>query len=173
LDDPAKVALAAFPARLEPVDLRSDNVTVTGAHNSFHMNLDFERIYGGGPGADLFIASKLYSQAISFVWEVYPGPKDLPLRKDQKVAPTDWQLRWAWLHQLFNQNAGTAGAEGQDGNPGRAALRAKLGEPATRRTGTELVSRVDIPTEPGDYLVRCVTASAPIGRNRLSRLSSE
>jgi uncharacterized membrane protein HdeD (DUF308 family) len=171
LDDPSKLALAAFPARLEPVDLRSDNITVTGAHNSFHMNLDFERIYGGGPDADLYIASKLYSQTIHFFWEVYAVPKDLPVPTGETAAPTDWQRRWVWLYDLFNPGESEP-AKSEQGTA-MANLRSKLGKPVTRRAGSELVSRVDIPQTPGEYLVRCITGHGAIGKNELKRLSSE
>jgi hypothetical protein len=167
--DPAQVALGAFPARLIPQDLRADNITVTGAHNEFHMALDFERQYGtSGTLTDLYIASKLSAQYIHFYWEVYKVPPGLPLPEGATAAPQDWSRRWAWLNDTVNPPG-----DEKAGAAARTLVRNLLGVPVTATDDSELTTRVPVPDEPGDYLIRCHTAHAPIGEHHLKRLSSE
>jgi Domain of unknown function (DUF4157) len=164
-DDPQKQGLDAFPARIRPVDLRGDNVTVTDAKNEFQMELDYEAIYGsGGPLNDLATASKLYQQYIHFYWQVYPVPADVPLPEGSEKAPEIWSRRWEWLYGAFNPSTEAARE--------KRAIPA-LGAPVTSTDGSDSTSRVRMPEEPGDYLVRCVTASAPIGESKLKRVPSE
>ena len=166
LEDPEKVALAAFPAQIRPVDMRGDNITVTGAQNEFHMEMDYEHVYGGGPLKDLAIASKLSQQYIHFFWEVYSVPKDVPRPKGQKAAPDSWYQRWQWLYDSFNPPADEQGHREK-----RQAF--VSGPPLTKTDGSDSAARVKLPSEPGDYLVRCVTGHAPIGESKLKRRSSE
>lgn len=164
--DPQSVNLAAFPAHLEPVDLRQDKITVTGARNAFSMVLDFEAVYGSGPLGDLYIASKLYSQYIHFFWEVYRVPDDLPPPAGSPQAPVEWGRRWQWMYEMYNPPGVRTAADA-------AALRLRLGPPVTKTDGSELTSRVNFPDAAGDYVVRCVTGHAPIGPHHVRRLSSE
>jgi hypothetical protein len=166
LDDPQKLALDAFPAEIRPVDLRGDNITVTGAKNEFHMEMDYEAIYGGGELKDLAIASKLYQQYIHFYWEVYAVPADVPLPKGRKTAPESWPRRWQWLYDSFNPPADAKGHH-------EKRTVSVSGLPVTSTDGSDSTSRVKMPSEPGDYLVRCVTGHGPIGESKLKRLSSE
>jgi hypothetical protein len=164
--DPEQAALAAFPAHLAPVDLRSDNVTVTGARNEFSMVLDFEAVYGGGDFANLYIASKLYSQYIHLFWEVYRLPPDLPLPQGTAAPPAQWERRWSWLDRVFNPPGPRTAQWGAD-------VRSKLGTPVTSTDGSDFSARVPLPDVAGDYVIRCVTGHAPIGPDRVRRLSSE
>ena len=164
--DPQSVNLAAFPAHLEPVDLRQDKMTVTGARNAFSMVLDFEAVYGFSPLGDLYIASKLYAQRLHFFWEVYRVPDDLPSPAGSPKAPTEWGRRWQWTYEMYNPPGVRTAADA-------AALRLRLGPAVTKTDGSELTSRVDFPEAAGDYVVRCVTGHAPVGPDQVRRLSSE
>ncbi|MEV6305530.1 polymorphic toxin-type HINT domain-containing protein [Actinoplanes sp. NPDC051861] len=146
LDGP--VDLLAFPARLEQIDLRPDQITVTGARNEFRMVLDLDYRYdsGSGPAKDYFVASKLHQQYIHYFWEVHPAPAA------KAGEPTDWASRWNRLSA--------------------AKQRPDVSRPVFRADGSDMVSRVTFPA-PGEYLVRCVTGHAPIGEHRLRRRSSE
>jgi uncharacterized membrane protein HdeD (DUF308 family) len=166
LDDPEKLALGAFPAEIRPVDLRGDNITVTGAKNEFHMAMDYEAVYGGGELKDLAIASKLYQQYIHFYWEVYPVPANVPLPEGRKKAPESWERRWQWLYDSFNPPLDEQGYRQK-----RAA--SVSGPTVTSTDGPDSSSRVKMPSTPGDYLVRCVTGHGAIGEHKLKRISSE
>lgn len=166
LDDPQKLALGAFPAEIRPVDLRSDNITVTGAKNEFHMMMDYEAVYGGGELKDLAIASKLYQQYIHFYWEVYPVPADVPLPKGRKKAPESWERRRQWLYDSFNPPLDEQGYR----EPRAASV---SGPSVTSTDSSDSSSRVKMPSTPGDYLVRCVTGHGAIGEHKLKRISSE
>ena len=159
------LALEAFPAELYPLDMRGDNVSVTGAKNEFRMQMDYEAVYGGGELKDLYIASKLYSQYIHFFWEVYPVPEGLPLPKGQSKAPEAWDRKWQWLYDAFNP-------VDEQGHRTRPAVPVS-GTPLTKTDGSDSSARVKLPSEPGDYLVRCVTGHAAIGDEKLKRRSSE
>lgn len=164
--DPSEAALAAFPAHLEPEDLRGDKITVTGAQNKFHLVLDFEAVYGGGPIADLYIASKLHSQYIHVFWEVHRVPAGLPPPQGMTEAPADWARRWLWLYNTFNPPGPR--------RPGTAAqIRSQLGTPVSGTSGSDLATRVGFPQEPGEYVIRCYTGHAPVGQDKVRRLSSE
>jgi uncharacterized membrane protein HdeD (DUF308 family) len=166
--DPAdEGALEAFPVRLVPVDLRPDNVTVTGARNEFHAELDYAARYDvAGQFADLTIASKLYQQSIRFYWQVYPVPAGVPVPEGQEQAPAEWGPRWEWLFDRFNPPAD------EQGRPQPRTVRVE-GEPVTGTDSSDSTSRVPMPDEPGDYLVRLVTGHAPIGESKLRRRPSE
>jgi hypothetical protein len=86
--------LANFPATIVPLDLRPDRISVTGAQNEFSMQLDYEAIYGGGPYADLYIASQLYNQTVFFFWKVFKVPDDLKPAKGEKRVPVEWRRRY-------------------------------------------------------------------------------
>ena len=166
LHDPQKMALPAFPARMRPIDLRADKITVTGANNEFYMQLDYEAVYGGGPLKDLYIASKLYSQYIHFFWEIYPAPVDVQPGQAKKGAPIDWESRWQALYETFNLGEGETPTQARRERP-------NLGAPVYETSGSNSSTRVRFPGRPGDYVVRCVTGSAPIGKHELKRMSSE
>lgn len=163
--DPDKLRLSAFPAEIRAVDMRKDNITVTGAKNEFHMQMNYEAVYGGGQIKDLFIASKLYQQYIHFFWEVYPIPTDLPPADIRKKQPS-WGHRWMWLYDAFNPPVDKQGHK-----PARQV--SISGSPMNKSDGPESSTRVEMPSTPGDYLVRCVTAHTPIGETKLKRSSSE
>ena len=84
---PSKQALEAFPAVLAPTDLHEDGITVSGARNEFHMQLDYEYVYGGGPDKDLYIASKLFSQYIRFYWKVLRVPAAFKMPETEGARP--------------------------------------------------------------------------------------
>jgi hypothetical protein len=159
--------LPDFPALLAPVDLRPDHITVTGAENQFHMELDFEAVYGGGQLTDLYVASKLSQQYIHFYWKIFAVPDNVAPAEGETEAPQAWGPRWASLYKTFNPGA----------DPKRPSLRdtGAAPQPGALRfedNGSELSSRVEFPDQPGDYLVFCQTGHAPIGENKLKRASS-
>lgn len=158
-------ALAAFPAEIRPMDLREDRISVTGANNEFHMKLDYEAVYGGGPLKDLYIASKLYSQAIRFFWKIYRvAAANVPLPEGAKHAPEAWDTRWQWLYDSYNKAPRDERGKPQVPEPGALLY---------ETSGSDSSSRVRFPDEPGDYLVRCTTGHAPIGEHQLKRVSSD
>ena len=163
-EDRGETALAAFPAEIQPVDLREDRITVTGANNAFSMNLNYEAVYGGGPLKDLYIASKLYSQAIRFFWKIYRVPAAVPPPQGAKNAPEGWDRRWQWLYDSFEKAPRDEHGKRHIPDPGA---------PLYETSSSDSTSRVHFPAEPGDYLVRCTTGYAPIGEHHLKRVSSD
>ena len=67
--------LPNFEAKILPIDLREENITVTNARNKFSMFLDYEKQYQSVGANDLFVASKLYNQPIFFRWKSSRFPR--------------------------------------------------------------------------------------------------
>lgn len=158
-----KMALAAFPSFIVPVDLPPNHITVTGANNEFHMRLDYEAVYGTGELKDLYIASKLSQQHIKFIWRIYKVPENLTLEGDKPLSD-DWNARWKELYDLYNSDK-YSGAKKSDELP---PLGEKVGGDSSSDSNIEL----EFKDEPGEYIVECITAHTPIGEYNLRRTSS-
>lgn len=165
----AKGALAAFPAQMVPIDLRADNITVTGANNKFNMQLDYEAVYGGGPLKDLYIASKLYQQYIHFYWKIYKAPATLQPEEGKENVSIPWGKRWQELNESFNPDLN---AQYKPASNMLVTPKPTLGMPVYETDSSDPTSRVKFPEEPGDYLVFCQTGHAAIGEHKLKRRSS-
>jgi hypothetical protein len=163
--------LAPFAAKILPRDLQSDNITVEDANNKFTMDLDFEERYQSGPDNDIFIASKLYNQAIFFHWTIYPVPPELRPDPEKKI-PDDWlRGRWHWLYKRYNgEKSIDAG-----GTIYRTIADGSVQRPSTTpvyNSRDDISTRVSFNGDPGEYLVYCETHHAPIGDAGLNRASS-
>ena len=170
---PSKQALEAFPALLAPTDLPEDGITVSGARNEFHMQLDYEYVYGGGPDKDLYIASKLFSQYIRFYWKVLRVPAAFKMPETEGASP-DWPHRLFYLYDTLN-------APGQPYPDARwkNAERFNAGvDTVWSDDDTNSKMRVKFPEmdetkdKPEDFIVYCETRHGPIGDEELKRASS-
>ncbi len=176
-----KTGLSAFPARIVAKDLPPDQVTVTGANNEFNMQLNYEAVFGIGPLQDLYVASKLYQRPITFYWEIYHVSDVL-----KKQAPDVWfredpaggKDRWHWLYQQYNPRPDKGGITTVP-EPGALALfttdikTLDLVVTQTNISTLDSTTRLKLPSEPGDYLIRCVTVQVPTGEQELKRAPSE
>ena len=162
--------LMPFAAMLSPRDLQPDNVTVEDAKNKFTMDLDFAERYRAQPNDDLYIASKLYNQAIFFYWKVYPVPSDLQPEPEEKI-PSAWgPKRWALLYKRYNGDASIG-----PGGIHRTIPTGKVQPPSTTpvwESKEDITTRVSLKGPPGEYLVYCETRHAKIGDEKLNRASS-
>jgi hypothetical protein len=105
-------AMPPFRARILPMDLRPDKITITGGRNKFGMELNYDEQYQSGSeldkgSADMYVASKLYNQTNFFIWRVFKVPKDIGPRAGEKQIPNkdDWGGRWKWLYEHYNPGA--------------------------------------------------------------------
>ena len=93
--------------------MRGDKITITGGNNKFGMELNYDERYQSGSeldkgSADMYVASKLYSQTNFFIWRVFKVPEGLtPANKDETPIPKqdDWGPRWKWLYERYNPGA--------------------------------------------------------------------
>lgn len=173
------MALSAFPAQLVPQDLRPDDITVTGAHNEFVLQLDYEAVYGNaGAMTDLYIASKLYNQYHRYYFELYRVPDGLQPPKGTNTA--NWPAKWNWLYLTYNPDDKEAQAAAPAKKPQMpqeptAKPAPKVPDPGPRlfsTDGSEARQRIRFTDEPGDFLVKAYTGHAPIGEHKLKRMSS-
>ncbi len=170
---PSAQALRAFPAVLAPADLPEDGITVSGARNEFHMQLDYEDVYGGGELKDLFIASKLFSQYIRFYWKLFKVPAEFK-QQESAGASDDWRQRLSYLY-------GTLNATGQpypDARWDNAKYFNESVDTGWSDDDTDSKMRVKFPEmdetkdPPEDFIVYCETRHGPIGDEELKRVSS-
>ena len=89
----------------------------------------------------------------------------MPLPPGQSKAPESWNNKWQWLYNAFNPI---------DEKGHRTQRKVPVsGDPITKTDSADSSARVKLPSEPGDYLVRCITGHARIGDEKLKRRSSE
>ncbi len=162
--------LEPFEARIMPIDLAPDHITVAGASNEFSMFLDFDKTYQAYGATPLYVASKLYSQPFVLDWSVFDVSTEVTATAE--AGPdVEWKDRWKHLYQKYNPRGMT-----DDGD--FVATAPKKGDPelapgsAISSDRGDITSRVELPDRPGDFLIACVTRSAAVGDAKLGRPSS-
>ena len=170
---PSEQALRAFPALLAPTDLPDGGITVSGARNEFHMQLDYEDVYGDGELKDLFIASKLFSQYIRFYWKVYKVPAAFKKPETAGSSP-DWNDRLFYLYHKLN----ATDKQYPDARWENARYFDASVDTGWSDDDTDAKMRVKFPEmdetkdPPEDFIVYCETRHGLIGDEELKRVSS-
>jgi hypothetical protein len=162
--------LEPFEARIMPIDLAPDHITVAGASNEFSMFLDLDKTYQAYGQTALYVASKLYNQPLVLDWSVFDVSAEVTATAE--AGPdVEWKDRWKHLYQKYNPRGMT-----DDGD--FVATAPKKGDPelapgtAISSDRGDITSRVKLPDRPGDFLIACVTRSARVGDAKLGRPSS-
>ena len=194
-----------FNARILAMDLRPDKITITSGRNKFGMELNYDEQYRSGSeldknSADMYVASKLYSQTNFFLWRVFKVPEGIGPKEGEKPIPKEqnWGERWKWLYEHFNPGAKVSetdtsatftDTQQQAPPPGEEVTNnpttfaenvtavvmptvALLAKREGPEPSREPTSRVNMPEARGEYLVFCETRHEPWGSFDLKRRSA-
>ena len=151
--------LDPFSATIIPNDLRSEDITVTGAKNEFYMELRYEEIYGGGELKNFYIARKLSIQDIAYFWRIYKLPK--------REGSWLYSNRGYW-NDIFNPSSFSK-ANSKENLISISSLE-EIKD--SRKISFESTTRLNIPKTIGEYLIVCITGHERIGESKLKRASS-